>query len=86
MGDSRDPATTMSALIHPIHVERVLGFIDRARAASDTIVRGGKLRKEGANWIEPTLIVPKSNDSEGNRIAQACTEKGRPDYPGRPLL
>ena len=64
MGDSRDPATTMSALIHPRHVERVLGFIDRARSAGDTIVRGGKLWKEGGNWIEPTLIVPKDNNAE----------------------
>jgi len=64
MGDSRDPATTMSALIHPVHAERVLGFIDRARAAGDTIVRGGKRFKDGANWIEPTLIVPKDNQSE----------------------
>jgi betaine-aldehyde dehydrogenase/5-carboxymethyl-2-hydroxymuconic-semialdehyde dehydrogenase len=64
MGDSRDPATTMSALIHPVHAERVLGFIDRARAAGDNIVRGGKRFREGANWIEPTLIVPKSNQSE----------------------
>jgi acyl-CoA reductase-like NAD-dependent aldehyde dehydrogenase len=64
MGDSRDPATTMSALIHPVHAQRVLGFIDRARAAGDTIVRGGKRWKEGANWIEPTLIVPKDNQSE----------------------
>ncbi|MBX9883900.1 MAG: aldehyde dehydrogenase family protein [Novosphingobium sp.] len=64
MGDSRDPATTMSALIHPVHAERVLGFIDRARAAGDTIVRGGKRWKEGANWIEPTLIVPRDNQSE----------------------
>lgn len=64
MGDSRDGATTMSALIHPVHADRVLGFIDRARAAGDTIVRGGKRWKDGANWIEPTLIMPKSNDSE----------------------
>lgn len=64
MGDSRDAATTMSALIHPVHVERVLGFIERARAAGDTIVRGGRLWKEGSNWIEPTLIEPKNNQSE----------------------
>lgn len=64
LGDSRDPATTMSALIHPEHVARVMGFIDRARAAGDTIVRGGKLWREGANFIKPTLIVPRSNDSE----------------------
>lgn len=64
MGDSRDAATTMSALIHPVHATRVLGFIDRARASGDTIVRGGKRWKEGANWIEPTLIVPRDNQSE----------------------
>lgn len=64
LGDSRDPATTISAMIHPLHVERVLGFIDRARAAGDTIVCGGQRWKEDANWVEPTLIVPRSNDSE----------------------
>lgn len=64
MGDSRDPATTMSALIHPAHVERVLGFVSRAKAAGDHIVRGGRRWKEGGNWIEPTLILPKDNDSE----------------------
>ena len=63
MGDSRDAATTMSALIHPVHAERVMGFIDRARAAGDTILRGGA-RREGTNFIEPTLIAPKSNASE----------------------
>jgi len=64
MGDSRDPATTISAMIHPEHVKRVAGFVDRARAAGDKIVRGGKLHREGGLWYEPTLIEPKSNDSE----------------------
>jgi len=62
MGDSRDPATTMSALIHPDHAARVMGFIDRARAAGDAIARGG--HAAGGNFIEPTLIVPRSNESE----------------------
>lgn len=64
MGDSRDPATTMSALIHPKHLANVAGFVDRARAAGDRIVRGGKVLKEGGLWYEPTLIEPLSNDSE----------------------
>lgn len=64
MGDSRDPATTMSALIHPKHLANVAGFVDRARAAGDRIVRGGKVYKEGGLWYEPTLIEPLSNDSE----------------------
>jgi betaine-aldehyde dehydrogenase/5-carboxymethyl-2-hydroxymuconic-semialdehyde dehydrogenase len=63
MGDSRNPATTMSALIHPAHVERVMGFIDRARAAGDAIACGGS-RIGDSNFIEPTLIIPRSNDSE----------------------
>jgi acyl-CoA reductase-like NAD-dependent aldehyde dehydrogenase len=64
LGDSRDPATTMSALIHPMHVERVLGFIERARNDGDVIARGGKRWRDGANFVEPTLIIPRSNDSE----------------------
>ncbi|MCJ9427961.1 aldehyde dehydrogenase [Kordiimonas marina] len=64
MGDSRDASTTMSAMIHPKHVERVEGFVERARANGDTIVRGGKRFKEDGLWYEPTLIKPKSNASE----------------------
>ena len=63
LGDSRDPATTMSALIHPAHARRVMEFIDRASAAGDTIERGGS-RVGKSNFIEPTLILPRSNDSE----------------------
>ena len=33
LGDSRDTATTMTPLIHPEHLARVEGFVDRARAA-----------------------------------------------------
>lgn len=63
LGDSRDPATTIAPMIHPDHVERVLGFIDRARARGDTIVRGGS-RLGDTLHVEPTLIEPLSNDSE----------------------
>lgn len=64
LGDSRAADTTISAMIHPVHLERVDGFVQRARANGDTIVRGGKIYKEGGLWYEPTLIEPKSNDSE----------------------
>ncbi|PLK22802.1 betaine-aldehyde dehydrogenase [Porphyrobacter sp. TH134] len=64
MGDSRDPDTTMAPMIHPDHVARVEGFIARARAAGDRIVRGGNRPHADGLWIEPTLIEPASNDSE----------------------
>jgi betaine-aldehyde dehydrogenase/5-carboxymethyl-2-hydroxymuconic-semialdehyde dehydrogenase len=63
LGDSRDPATTIAPMIHPDHVARVEGFIERARRHGDTIVRGGG-RIGDSLHVEPTLIEPASNDSE----------------------
>jgi betaine-aldehyde dehydrogenase/5-carboxymethyl-2-hydroxymuconic-semialdehyde dehydrogenase len=62
LGDPRDDATTMSPLIHPDHLHRVAGFVDRARAAGDRIVRGG--HPAAGLFYEPTLIEPASNDAE----------------------
>ena len=63
LGDSRKSDTTMAAMIHPVHVGRVMGFIERAREGGDTIMRGGN-RVDDTNWVEPTLISPKDNNSE----------------------
>lgn len=63
-GDSRNPDTTLSAAIHPIHLERVEGFVERARNAGDTIVFGGERFEPGKLWYKPTLIEPASNESE----------------------
>jgi acyl-CoA reductase-like NAD-dependent aldehyde dehydrogenase len=63
LGDPRDDATTMAPMIHSDHVERVVGFIERARQAGDDILRGGHRLGDGL-WVEPTLIAPRSNDSE----------------------
>ncbi|MBT6372877.1 MAG: aldehyde dehydrogenase family protein, partial [Acidimicrobiaceae bacterium] len=72
LGDAHDDATTITPMIHPTHVTRVEGFIERALAAGDKVLRGGHRhvpdgwtgRPEDALWIEPTLIAPASNDSE----------------------
>lgn len=64
LGDSRQPATTISPMIHPHHLRRVEGFVDRARDAGDTVIRGGSRWKQDGLWYEPTLIRPKSNHSE----------------------
>ena len=64
LGDPHDETTTISPLIHPDHLARVAGFVDRARANGDEILRGGKVSDLGGNWYEQTLIRPTSNDSE----------------------
>lgn len=67
LGDSREAGTTISPMIHPEHAARVAGFVERARAAGDTVLRGGQRSPLGGDdglWYEPTLIEPLSNDSE----------------------
>ena len=63
-GDPREPETTLSPLIHPEHLARVEGFVERAREAGDRIVRGGQRSELGGLHYEPTLIEPASNESE----------------------
>jgi 5-carboxymethyl-2-hydroxymuconic-semialdehyde dehydrogenase len=64
LGDPRLDVTTVSPLIHPDHLARVEGFVERAREAGDRIVRGGKRASIGGLWYEPTLVEPRSNESE----------------------
>jgi betaine-aldehyde dehydrogenase/5-carboxymethyl-2-hydroxymuconic-semialdehyde dehydrogenase len=64
LGDPREDSTTISPLIHPDHLERVEGFVDRARAEGHNIVRGGQRSDAGPLFYEPTLIEPTSNDAE----------------------
>ena len=63
-GDSREANTTLSPAIHPNHLRNVEKFVEHARSNGDRIVFGGERWKAGALWYQPTLIEPRSNDSE----------------------
>ncbi len=63
LGDSRNPNTDIAPCVHPDHRDRIDGFVKRAREHGDEILRGGH-PVEGSLHYEPTLIAPKSNDSE----------------------
>jgi acyl-CoA reductase-like NAD-dependent aldehyde dehydrogenase len=64
LGDSRDARTTISPLIHPDHLARVEGYVERARADGNEVVFGGHRWRDDGLWYEPTVIVPRSNDAE----------------------
>ena len=64
LGDPRDDDTTVTPLIHRDHFDRVAGFVERARANGDEIVRGGRPAERGGLFYEPTLVMPRSNESE----------------------
>jgi betaine-aldehyde dehydrogenase/5-carboxymethyl-2-hydroxymuconic-semialdehyde dehydrogenase len=64
LGDPADDATTISPLIHADHLARVEGFVERARADGQRIVRGGARAAAGPLFYEPTLIEPTRRDAE----------------------
>jgi betaine-aldehyde dehydrogenase/5-carboxymethyl-2-hydroxymuconic-semialdehyde dehydrogenase len=64
LGDPRDDATTVSPLIHPDHLSRVEGFVERARESGHRIAFGGERSDTGPLFYEPTLIEPTSNEAE----------------------
>lgn len=63
LGDSRDDATDLGPMVHPDHRASVHGFVERAAAAGDEILRGGAAVDGSLHYL-PTLIAPASNDSE----------------------
>jgi acyl-CoA reductase-like NAD-dependent aldehyde dehydrogenase len=67
IGDPREEATEVGPVIHPRQVDRVLGFIERAKASGAEVMWGGKPHPFGAQYIEPTLI---SNVKQSDQIVQ----------------
>ena len=63
LGDSRHADTDIGPMVHPDHRANVHAFVERAQAAGDTIVRGGAPSADSMHYL-PTLIEPRSNDSE----------------------
>ena len=66
-GDPFEPATTSSPLINPRQLERVLGYIERGRAAGARLVCGGE-RADGdladGNFVRPTVFADVDNGME----------------------
>ncbi len=64
IGDPRDPATEVGPIIHPRQVERVLGFIERARGAGARVLWGGERHPFGVQYVQPTLLTDVAQDAE----------------------
>jgi acyl-CoA reductase-like NAD-dependent aldehyde dehydrogenase len=64
VGDPRLDATEIGPLIHPRQVERVSGFVDRARDGGAKVLWGGRPHAAGSHFYEPTLITNVAQDDE----------------------
>jgi 5-carboxymethyl-2-hydroxymuconic-semialdehyde dehydrogenase len=64
-GDPRDEDTQIGPNIHLKHVERVQGFVERARNDGATIAYGGDVNTDlGPHYYRPTLVVDAQTGSE----------------------
>src|SRR4051812_8152926 len=68
IGDPFDPSTDMGTLISQAQVERVDGFVQRARQAGGTVVTGGRRPSieglEKGAFYTPTIVADLGQDAE----------------------
>ena len=68
VGLPTDNSENMGPIISPVHLERVLGFIERGIKEGATLACGGhRLMENGldkGNFVEPTIFVDVTSDME----------------------
>ncbi len=76
VGDPTDPATDVGAIVSKQHFEKILSYIELAKAEGGTILTGGLLSEPpalaggqslGGYFIEPTVIEGLSHDCRTNQ-------------------
>ncbi len=63
-GDPHDPDVAMGPVVSGDQLERVAGFVDRARDAGADVAAGGKRIDGDGFFYEPSIVVGAAQDSE----------------------
>ena len=64
VGDPRQETTEVGPIIHPRQIERIKGYVERARAAGARVLWGGEQHAAGALYFQPTMLTNVAQDSE----------------------
>jgi len=64
VGDPSAADTDMGPLVSEEQLERVSGFVDRAREGGAQVVAGGHRIKRAGSWYEPTIVLPPGPTAE----------------------
>ena len=64
LGDPLDPATQMGPLASTVQMDRVLGFIARARWAGARLVTGGERWGTVGSYVAPTVFADVTDDMD----------------------
>ena len=67
VGHPLDPETEVGPLIHPSHVDKVLGYFGVAAEERVELAAGGRRAGAGGNYVEPTVLAGASG---AMRVAQ----------------
>jgi aminobutyraldehyde dehydrogenase len=64
LGNPQDETTQMGPVVSSDQLERVSGFVDRARKAGASIATGGSPLDQPGFWYRPTVVLPTGQDAE----------------------
>jgi acyl-CoA reductase-like NAD-dependent aldehyde dehydrogenase len=64
VGDPLSDATEMGSLVHAEQLDRVAGFVDRAREAGGKVLTGGARIDRPGSWYSPTVVLPAGPGAE----------------------
>jgi len=64
VGDPTADDTEMGPVVSAEQLERVTGFVDRARKEGAEVLTGGSPLKKKGSWYAPTVVVPRGPEAE----------------------
>jgi 1-pyrroline dehydrogenase len=64
VGDIFDDEAAMGSVVSTAQLERIRGFVDRAREAGATIPIGGEVIDQPGSWYAPTVVTDVGQDAE----------------------
>jgi acyl-CoA reductase-like NAD-dependent aldehyde dehydrogenase len=64
VGDIFDESSEMGSVVSPEQLERITGFVDRARDAGATVHTGGERLDRPGSWYRPTVVSGVGQDAE----------------------
>ncbi|MGH7642232.1 MAG: gamma-aminobutyraldehyde dehydrogenase [Candidatus Dormibacteria bacterium] len=64
LGDPQDESTEMGPVVSSEQLDRVSGFVERARQAGASIATGGSRLEQPGFWYRPTVVLPTGQDAE----------------------
>jgi betaine-aldehyde dehydrogenase len=64
VGDIFDDESEMGSVVSPEQLERITGFVDRARSGGAEILTGGERIDRDGSWYKPTVVAGLTQDDE----------------------